>query len=115
MADAEEWKGPRRLPTLWYEGVDYFIDNRLSQFRTVTPPIRMIDFIGFEEDGGRRMLEQCGWLTCGECRWTFAVSRRSTFDETWCPECRRGVVIPERFRSGRVPIREEHQPDEVIR
>ncbi|MBN2560197.1 MAG: hypothetical protein JXQ75_04640 [Phycisphaerae bacterium] len=104
----------RRLPTLHFEDDEYFIDNRLRQFRTVTPPIRMIDFIEFEEERGRRMLEQCGWLTCVKCRWTFAVSRRSTIDETWCPECRRRVVIPYRFRSRRAPTREEHQPEEAI-
>ena len=89
----------RRLPTLHFEGDEYFIDNHLREFRMVTPPIRMIDSISFDSTKGRRMLEQCGWLTCNMCRWTFAVSRRSTIREAWCPECRRKVVIPELFRA----------------
>ena len=115
MADVDEWQGPRSLPRLVYKGDEYFIDNRLSQFRTVTPPIRGIEFIDFEGERGQRMLEQCGWLTCDMCRWTFAVSRRSTTDETSCPECRRKVVIPEKFRGRQVSKHGERQPDMASR
>ena len=40
--------GPRRLPILYADGEHYFIDQRLRQFRTVTPPIKTIEFIAFE-------------------------------------------------------------------
>ena len=92
-------RGIFRLPTLHFEDDEYFIDNRLREFRMVTPPIRVIDSISFDSTKGRQILEQCVWLTCSECRRTFEVARRSTIDKTWCPECRQMVAIPELFRA----------------
>ena len=40
--------GPRWLPIVRSDGDAYFVDNRLRQFRTVTPPLRHIEFIDFE-------------------------------------------------------------------
>lgn len=99
--DEQAIVGGRRLPTLYFGGDAYFIDNRVREFRSVTPPIRRVEFIKFDEPRGRRMLEACVWLGCSECTHRFAVSRRSTEDETWCPECRRPVIIPEAFRVAR--------------
>ncbi|MCH7720791.1 MAG: hypothetical protein IH988_07350 [Planctomycetes bacterium] len=55
------------LRTVHLEGDDYFIDLRLREFRTVTPPIRCIEFIGFASEKGRRMLKQCVMLEWGRC------------------------------------------------
>ena len=52
---------PRRLPTVNLDGVDYFVDHRLEQFRAVTNPH---DFVDFDTDRGRQMLGQCVWLDC---------------------------------------------------
>jgi len=35
---------PRRLPTVWHRGKEYFIDWRLKEFRPVKPPIKFIPF-----------------------------------------------------------------------
>lgn len=91
-------EGVRRLATLRFEGDEYFIDNRLREFRTVTPPMRMIEFIRFESAKGRQMLACCGCLTCRHCGRTFAIDRRHASSETWCPGCRQAVGIPEQCR-----------------
>ena len=94
----QEIVGVRRLPTVRFECEKYFIDNRLREFRTVTPPIRPVEFISFDEPRGRRMLlEACVWLRCSACKHGFAVARRTDEHETWCPECRRWLVVPEAF------------------
>ena len=100
----------RRLPTLHFEEDEYFIDNRLREFRMVTPPIWMIDSISFDSTKGRQMLEHCVWLTCSECGRTFEVARRSTIDKTWCTQCRRMVVIPELFRASDRPATDHANP-----
>ena len=104
MADTDEWEGPRRLPTLRFEDGEYFIDNRLDEFRTVTPPVRRIEFIRFESEKGLRMLKACVWRECTRCGRLVAVARRATKSATWCCDC-----------GGRVPVREDHQPDKAVR
>ena len=37
-------ESPRRLPTVTYDGKEYFIDRRLREFRTVKPPLEFIPF-----------------------------------------------------------------------
>ena len=96
--DEQVAAGIRRLPTLQYAGREYFIDNRLREFRTATSLSWQVEFIGFDEPRGRQMLKACVWLQCGTCHRRFAVSRRSTESVTWCPECRRWGTIPEVFR-----------------
>ena len=96
--NGQESVGVRRLPTLRFKGEQYFIDNRLREFRTATPPIRPVEFIGFEEPRGMLMLiEACVWLRCSACNHRFAVARRSDEHETWCPECRSWRGIPKAF------------------
>ena len=88
--DEREW--PRRLPTLRFEDSEYFIDNRLDEFRTVTPPIRPIEFVRFESEKGLQMLDECVWQDCAKCGRMMAVSRQSRESETWC--CRCGERVP---------------------
>ena len=83
----EEWPGPRRLPTVHHDGDEYFVDVRLQQFRTVTPPLRHIEFIDFESERGRRMLEDCLILECFWCGQTIVVSRRSNEKDAQCLQC----------------------------
>ena len=33
-----------QLPKVRYQGKDYFVDNRLREFRTVEPPLESISF-----------------------------------------------------------------------
>jgi len=100
MKNADEWVVPRRLPTLRFGNDEYFIDNRLREFRTVTPPIRRIESVRFDSKEGLRMLDDCVWLVCARCWRMNAIARRSTESEIWCCECRR-----------QMPLREQHQPE----
>ena len=80
------------MPVLWFEGGDYFIDNRLDEFRTVTPPLRPIEFVRFESVKGLRMLNECMWYDCERCGRIMAVSRQSRETELRC--CDRGGRVP---------------------
>jgi len=44
----------RRLPTITYKGVEYFIDERLHEFRSNTRPI---EFVPFDSKKGRRIYQ----------------------------------------------------------
>jgi hypothetical protein len=59
--------GPRRLPTVHLDGEEYFVDVRLGEFRTKTPPIRHIESIDFASARGQRLLKQCTILECQRC------------------------------------------------
>jgi len=48
---------PRTLPTIRFQGDEYFVDERLGEFRTETPPIRLIEFIPFDSEKGRRIVK----------------------------------------------------------
>jgi hypothetical protein len=54
--EGEDTVGFRRLPTVRIAGEDYFMDVRLREFRTVTPPVRPIESIRFDAERGQRML-----------------------------------------------------------
>jgi DNA-directed RNA polymerase subunit RPC12/RpoP len=98
MKNTDEWVGPRRLPTLRFGNDEYFIDNRLREFRTVTPPIRPIEFVRFDSKEGLRMLGDCEWLECARCGRMNAIARQSTESEIWCCECRRRMLIREHYQ-----------------
>lgn len=104
MKHADGWTGPRQLPTLRFGDGEYFIDNRLGEFRTVTPPIGHIESVRFDSEEGLRMLGDCVWLECAQCGRTMVVARQSTESVTWCCEC-----------GWRMPTHEHHQPDGATR
>jgi len=104
MTDINEQKGPRRLPTLRFEDGEYFIDNRLNELRTVTPPVRPIEFVRFESEKGFRMLDECVWEECAKCGRMMAVPRQLTESATSCCDC-----------GERMPLRNERQLEEAIR
>ncbi len=97
-------RGVRRLPTLRFEGDEYFIDNRLDDFRTVTPPIREIEFVRFGSAKGLRMLDECVWHDCDRCGRLMALSRHCTESQVRCCDC-----------GGRVPVTAKGAFDDVAR
>jgi len=68
---------PRRLPTIRYNGKEYFIDWRLKEFRSVEAPL---EFIPFDSELGREIDKMQGpekdmqstekniTVTCTKCR-----------------------------------------------
>ena len=86
--------GPRRLPTAQQDGNEYFVDIRLRQFRTVTPPVGPIEFIDFDSPRGRRMLNECVMLECPGCGQTTIVSRHSSDGDVKCTKCGNGLSLP---------------------
>ena len=94
MTNAHKQEGSRRLTTVRLEDGEYFIDNRLDEFRTVTPPIRPIEFIRFESTKGLRILDECVWQDCGRCGRMMAVARQSTESVTWCCDCGEQMPVP---------------------
>lgn len=91
-AKTREPAGPRRLPILRFGTQSYFIDSRLRQFRTATPPLRPIEFIDFESERGRRLLKECVVLECLRCGQTAVVSQRLSDAE--CLRCGRLMSVP---------------------
>lgn len=57
----------RQLPILRVDGEEYFIDQRLREFRTVTPPIRAIAFVSFDSERGQRLLTETVPVPCDIC------------------------------------------------
>jgi len=61
---------PRRLPTTRYKGQEYFIDERLNEFRPVDRPF---DPVPFNSDKGRKITEshrqdtRIYTVTCAHC------------------------------------------------
>ncbi len=87
-AEAQRWSEPRRLPAIHLDGEGYFVDIRLREFRTKTPPIRCIEFIGFDSEKGRRMLKGCLLFECERCGQATVLSRHSTKSSIECGRCR---------------------------
>lgn len=86
---SDEYPGAWRLPILKYDGVDYFVDMRLKQFREVSNPHSFIDFdsdtgthicAGFtilacpycEQESIRPESTETNFLLCQRCKGTFA-------------------------------------------
>ena len=90
QAIQQERSGPRRLPTVHIEGETYYFDLRLRQFRTATPPYGPIEFIEFESERGRRMLDECVMLECRRCGQPTVVSR--TPNDAKCLRCGRPLA-----------------------
>ena len=82
----DRW-GPRRLPTAHLAGEDYFVDLRLGEFRTKTPPIRRIEVIDFASRKGQRMLKECTIVECERCGQANAAARPLADSNMTCVRC----------------------------
>ncbi len=78
---------PYRLPIVCIDGERYFIDQRLREFRTVTPPTKAIEFIPFDSPRGRRLLEETVTIPCDVCGVPLLHARRSIPLERVCFDC----------------------------
>ena len=76
-----------RLPILYIDGERYFIDQRLREFRTVTSPIKTIEFISFDSPRGRRFLEQTVTIPCDLCGAAQLQPSRDIPPDVLCFEC----------------------------
>ncbi len=45
----------RALPSVRYDGREWFVDHRLREFRSVSYPPESIEFVPFDSEKGRRM------------------------------------------------------------
>jgi hypothetical protein len=79
----------RRLPVVRLNGIDYFVDVRLSQLRRVDNPHSFVDF---DTDEGRSMYAECLFLTCAACSSPAAVELYGRRRRAVCPTC--GAKVP---------------------
>jgi hypothetical protein len=79
--------GPRRLPIVFVGGNEYFVDQRLRQFRTVTPPVGPIEFISFESERGRQLLQETVAIPCDLCGAYQLQPRRAILSDILCFDC----------------------------
>lgn len=87
MERNENASTPRMLPTMRFNGEEYFVDAHLREFRTKTPPIRPIEFIRFDSEQGRQMLSECEVLTCRHCGQTAVVPQNGQEAAVVCTRC----------------------------
>jgi DNA-directed RNA polymerase subunit RPC12/RpoP len=98
MTRTQEELGPRRLPTVHLGGEDYFVDVRLGEFRTKTPPIRYIEVISFASRKGQRMLKECTIRECERCGQVNAVVGRLADSGIRCFRCGEHVFVTPAIR-----------------
>ena len=64
------------LPVVTIGGKQYFMDERLRQYRLVTDPFEFVDFVEFREEEGSRIESICfherftAEVGCPDCRFT---------------------------------------------
>jgi len=87
QANQENRAGAYRLPILCIDGERFFIDQRLREFRTVTQPIKMIEFISFDSQQGQRFLEQTVTVPCDLCGAPQLQPSRAIPSDVLCFDC----------------------------
>ena len=80
----DNWQGPRMLPVLRLAEASYYIDLQLGQFRDIEDPGNYIDF---DSQDGRRMLQQANVVSCSKCGAHIIVSSRLRTDALNCVRC----------------------------
>ena len=88
---SDEYPGPWRLPILNYEGVNYFLDMRLKQFREVRNPHSFVDF---DSDVGMRMCAGIIVLACPYCGQGHIEPESIETRFLRCQRCKGALAIP---------------------
>jgi len=83
---------PIRLQVVHLNGVDYIVDLRLKEFRTVKQPLC---FIPFDTETGKQLLDECFMEVCPYCFRIAVFSKDTKDDEIECGECYRMFPITE--------------------
>ncbi len=87
--------GPRWLPRVRLHGVEYFVDERLREFRDVTD---FSNAVRFETERGEMMLSEFFVTECPVCALEIGVRRNAYRDRIVCIRCH------ETFTAARVGI-----------
>jgi hypothetical protein len=48
----------RQLPRIIYKGKEYFIDERLNEFRSNAKPFELIEFVPFDSRKGKKIIRR---------------------------------------------------------
>ena len=82
--EARKDLGPRKLPILNCNGIDYFIDARLKQFREVSNPHHSVEF---DSEQGCEMGEGITVAICPYCGETALLAQANGKDTVPCRRC----------------------------
>lgn len=84
------YSGPRWLPRVRLHGVEYFVDERLREFRDVTDPHRAI---GFGSERGRMMLKEFFVVECQECGLEVGIAIDTREHTVECARCGHSFAV----------------------
>ena len=84
LVDYDKIQGPRRLPVVCFGQIEYFVDERLREFRRVNNPYRRVVF---DSAKGIRMLRGFYVDVCRSCYQDVAIPRSSAAMRVMCPVC----------------------------
>ena len=85
------FSGPRMLPAVHMHGTEYFIDERVRQFREVTNPHNFIDF---DTTRGLNMLKRIRLVACPGCGQFVGVRKSGPEERVRCLRCGRRFRVP---------------------
>jgi len=81
---------PRRLPTVSFDGVEYFMDERLHEFRAVLNVHHRVDF---QSGAGAAMVDAFYLIDCPHCNQELCVFWWTIKDSVVCTGCGKDVPI----------------------
>lgn len=76
--------GPRALPIVRYEGVLYFTDLRIGEFRDMKD---IGNIVRFNSKEGQQMCIQLGIVSCPCCRMSVIISKAFENKTLRCMQC----------------------------
>ncbi len=82
--------GPRWLPRVRLHGVEYFVDERLREFRDVTD---FSNAVRFETERGEVMLSEFFVTECPVCALEIGVAREASGDRMECIRCHKPFTM----------------------
>ena len=105
--------GPRRLPIAQLNGVFYYVDERLKQFREVTDPHNYVDF---DTESGRQLCNDyysLGEDMCAAERIINMLKKQGWIEQKAGTNYINGITATNLFKDGEViTIRQDFFPDE---
>ena len=90
ICERRERRYPRRLPTVCFDGVEYFVDERLHEFREVHNPHQRVEF---DSEAGAAMVEAFYTIDCPHCGQELCVFWWTLKDSIVCTGCGKDVPL----------------------